>query len=142
MTLPNFWRRAAFSVAESADILDVPIDTLRTWMAREPSGDYLGAKTGNRVHLSGNDVFFYALVRDLTAYGCPTRAAMAAAAGIAELATDELPPEKPIIIRRRARSTEFVDSDDAKHSVAVIPPRALAEEIIERCAAVYKTEAS
>ncbi len=144
MTLPPFWRRAAFSVAEAADILDVPIDTLRTWHAREPSGDFLGAKTGHRVFLSGNDIYFYALVRDFTAYGCPTRAAMGAAAGIARFATDDLPPEKHVVIRRRSSSTEFAHTNDPNldHSVAVIPPRSLAQEIIERCAATYETEAA
>ena len=62
MTLPNYWRRAAFSVAGPPTFSTYP-DTLRTWMAREPTGDFLGAKTGHRVFVSGNDVFFYALVR-------------------------------------------------------------------------------
>lgn len=143
MTLPSYWRQAAFSVAESAQILSVPEDTLRTWMAREPSGEYLGTRTGGRVFLSGNDLFFYALVREFTAYGVAVRSAMGAAAGIASFAIDALPPEKYIIIRRRVGVSEFEQTnapDLDLRPAAVIPIRKLAEVLIERAAETYTME--
>ena len=141
MTLPVFWRQAAFSVAESAEILSVPEDTLRTWMAREPSGDYLGARTGGRVFLSGNDLYFYILLRDFSGFGVPVRLAMGAAAGIASCAEDALPPDKFIIIRKQVGAAQFEQADEVDVSdrpAAVIPLRRQAEVLIERCAAVYK----
>ncbi|MCZ7977420.1 hypothetical protein O9X80_23245 [Agrobacterium salinitolerans] len=139
MNLPVFWRQATFSVAESAEILSVPEDTLRTWMAREPSGEFLGARTGGRVFLSGNDLYFYSLLRDFSGFGVPIRPAMGAAAGIAEFSGTALPPEKFIIIRKRIGSTHFEQTDDVDVSdrpAAVIPLRRQAEVLIDRCTAI------
>lgn len=143
MTLPSFWRRAAFSVAEAAHILLVPEDTLRTWMAREPSGEYIGARERGRVFLSGNDLFFYALVREFTAYGVAVRIAMFTAAGIASFSVDALPPEKYIVIRRRVGVSDFERTNDPDldaRPVCVIPLHKLAEVLIERAEATYFKE--
>lgn len=140
MTLPSFWRRAAFSVAEAADILAVPEDTLRTWMAREPSGDFLGLRQGGRVFLSGNDIYFYALVREFTTYGVAVRIAMLTAAPIAEFSTHDLPPEKYIIIRRRVGVSEFEQTSEPDletRPAVVIPLRKLAEVLIDRASGIY-----
>ncbi|WP_157952806.1 hypothetical protein [Agrobacterium pusense] len=140
MNLPVWWRQAAFSVVESADILSVPEDTLRTWMAREPSGDYLGARTGGRVYLSGNDLYFYSLLREFSGFGVGIRSAMGAAAGIATYAETILPPDKYIIIRKQVGIAQFEQTDEIDVSdrpAAVIPLLRLAEVLIDRCASVY-----
>lgn len=140
MNLPVWWRQATFSVAESAEILSVPEDTLRTWMAREPSGDYLGARTGGRVYLSGNDLYFYSLLREFSGFGVGIRSAMGAAAGIATYAETILPPDKYIIIRKQVGIAQFEQTDDIDVSdrpAAVIPLLRLAEVLIERCNSIY-----
>lgn len=143
MTLPSFWRQAAFSVAESAEILCVPEDTLRTWMAREPTAQYIGAKTGGRVFLSGNDLYFYALVREFAAYGVPIRTAMHCADGIASFSTHDLPPEKYIVVRNRGPISNFEQTNEPvidDRPALVIPLRKLATVLIERCTEVYVLE--
>ena len=143
MTLPSFWRQAAFSVAESAEILDVPEDTLRTWMAREPTAQYIGSKTGGRVFLSGQDIYFYALVREFAAYGVPIRTAMLCADGIASASTHDLPPEKYIIVRNSGAVSNFKQTNDPTvddRPALVIPLRVLASTLIERCTATYTRE--
>jgi hypothetical protein len=145
MMLPSWWRRPAFGVAEAAGILCVPEDTLRTWMAREPTGQYIGARTGGRVYLSGKDIYFYSLVREFTAYGVAVRTSMHVADGIASFSGDAMPPDKFIVIRRRSTVSEFEQTDNPdleSRPATVIPLRKLAEVMIERAGGVYATEAA
>ncbi|MDW9645448.1 hypothetical protein GOB48_27160 [Sinorhizobium meliloti] len=144
MTLPSYWRQATFSVVESARLLDVPEDTLRTWMARVPFNDFMGAKTGGRIFMSGHDIYFWALVRDLSAYGVGLRTAMLSVHPIANAATHALPNVEKLVVRKTAPDVwdfELVDDPEFTSSSAlVIPLRALAIGVIGRGAVVYATE--
>ena len=145
MTLPSFWRQAAFSVVESARLLDVPEDTLRTWMARVPFNDHLGVKNGGRIFLSGHDLFFWSLVRDLSAYGVGLRTAMLSVQAIANAAAHALPNIEMMVVRKTAPDVwgfELVDDPEFTSSSAlVIPLRALAISVIARGGVIYATEA-
>ncbi|MDL2409970.1 hypothetical protein PY650_31010 [Rhizobium calliandrae] len=144
MTLPSYWRQAAFSVVESADLLRVPEDTLRTWMARCPFDDFLGTRTAGRIFLSGLDLYFWSLVRDLSAFGVGLRVAMSSVRALAEAATSEMPAAQMLVIRKRGPGVwDFEMVDDPEFNAAsalIIPLRALAVDLIERAAAVYATE--
>lgn len=145
MTLPSFWRQAAFSVVESARIINVPEDTLRTWMARCPYNDFLGAKTGGRIFLSGHDLYFWSLVRDLAAFGVGIRTVMMAVQPIANEAADRLPNIEKLVVRKTApdvwRFERVDDPEFTESSAAVIPLRTLAIGVIGRAGVVYATEA-
>lgn len=146
MNLPSFWRQAAFSVAESADILAVPEDTLRTWMARCPFNDYMGTKTGGRIFLSGAELFFWAVVRDLSGYGVGLRVAMHSASPLAENASQFLPNIERLVVRKTAPDVwNFELTDDPQFeltSALVIPLRALALNIIGRGGVIYMQESA
>lgn len=146
MTLPSYWRQAAFSVVESATILGVPEDTLRTWMARCPFNDFMGAKTNNRIFFSGSDLFFWSVVRDLSAYGVGLRVAMHSVQAIANSAAYALPNVELLVVRKTAPDVwnfEIIDDPDFTSSSAlVIPLRALAIGIIGRGAVVHAEEAA
>lgn len=145
MNLPSFWRRASFAVSEAADLLGLPEFTLRTWMARAPFNDFLGAKIGHRVFLSAQDMYFYLLVREMTRFGVPVRAAMHEARDIADAMDEALPNGERLVIRHGAGSHSFEiinDLDFTTDSGAILPLRSLAVGLIERAAVVYLEEAS
>lgn len=146
MNLPPFWRQASFAVAEAAELLGVPEMTLRTWLARAPFNDFLGAKTGGRIFLSGHDIFFWALVRDLAGFGVSVRLSMLSAQSFADAARYDLPADERLIVRKSGPeqwSFEIVDEYDlGAISALVIPMRALAINLIERAAVVYANEAN
>ena len=143
MTLPRFWRRGSFSVVETADLVGVTAETLRTWLARAPLPDFLGVKTAGRIWLSGLDAFYYSLVRELTAYGVPVRTAMLAAATHANDCDDRLPREEYLVVRIDGDSINFrltnIRPDDDRPAL-VLPIRAIAAQLIDRAAAVYVEE--
>lgn len=145
MTLPSFWRQAAFSVVEAARIIEVPEDTLRTWMGRCPYNDFMGLKTGGRIFLSGHDLYFWSLIRDLAFFGVGIRVAMLSVQNIASEAAHRLPNVEKLVIRKLGTDEwqfEIVDDPDfVERSALVIPLRSLAISIIGRGAAVYATEA-
>jgi len=146
MHLPPFWRQACFSVAESAELLGVPEMTLRTWLARAPFNDFLGAKHGGRVFLSGNDIWFYLLVKQFTTYGVPVRTAMYAAHGYADATMDTIPADERLAVRRRDEgkwSFEMVDDPNfGTETCLVVPLWQTMLDLIERAAAVYAKEAN
>ncbi|MEQ1406147.1 hypothetical protein ABK249_14495 [Neorhizobium sp. Rsf11] len=141
MTLPSLWRQAAFSVAESADLLRVPEDTLRTWMARCPFNDFMGSKTGGRIFLSGNDLYFWSIVRDLSAFGVGLRIAMLSVQPIANEAAYDLPGGDLLVVQMKERgvwSFERTASPDVTcASSVIIPLHEVAIDLIGRAAAVY-----
>lgn len=142
MTLPAFWRRPSFSVAETADLVGVSEVTLRTWLTRATHGDFLGTKTANRIFFSGREVFYYLLVAQLAAYGVPIRTALFAAA---EHATHDLPGDEWLIVKTAGDVTNFELAEDIPATAApalILPLRALALDLIERAAAVYVTVGS
>ena len=143
MELPIYWRRASFTVPEIANLIGVPNATLRSYMVRSPTNDFMGAKTGGRLYLSLNDGFYYALVAQLSAYGVPSRSAMHAAAGIANQCDDELPREDFLVVRTNGGVTEFSltsvrPADD--RPALVLPIYALAEVLIADGRDVYAAE--
>lgn len=143
MNLPLFWRRASYTVAEAAEILCLPQDTLRTWMAREPTGDFLGTKNGGRISLSGNDLFFYGLLSQLTEYGVPVRTAMHTTHSIVKFCTDRLPVEKFLVVQKYATFFNFSLTDDVdigERTSLVIPLQTYAARLIDKCAEVYVNE--
>jgi len=147
MHLPSFWRRACFSVSEAAELIGVPEMTLRTWLARAPFNDFLGAKTGGRVFLSGNDCFFYLLVKQFTTYGVPVRTAMYAAHGYADATMDTIPADERLVVRRAGDGKWTFEAahsapDVGAETALVVPLLQTMLKLIERAAAVYSTEAS
>lgn len=144
MKLPSFWRQAAFSVVESARLLAVPEDTLRTWMARVPFNDFMGAKTGGRIFLSAHDLYFWSIVRDMSAYGVGLRVAMHSAQTIADAARYDMPNDERLVVRKTAPDVWhfeiFADPDVSAASALVIPLRAMAHNLIGSAAVVYAGE--
>lgn len=141
MQLPTFWRRASFTVAESAALIGVTEDALRGWLARNTFNDFNGAKTGYRLYFSALDCFYYLLIKHFTAFGVPVRTAMLAATGYANEATDDLPDNSYLVIRHGGvGKTEFESTLDPTFSAepaAIIPMRALAEDLIAAAAVVH-----
>lgn len=140
MTLPTFWRRASFSVAETAEMIGVTEETLRTWLARNVISDFNGAKTGGRIWLSALDAFYFLLVRDFTGYGVPVRTAMLVAAGYANNASDALPGEH-LVVRKAGDGKHTFELTYAPNvdeaATLVIPMHRLATDLIDRAARVY-----
>ncbi|SCB41719.1 hypothetical protein [Rhizobium multihospitium] len=145
MTLPIFWRRADFSVAETADIVDVPEDTLRGWLARNLVPEFTGVKSGSRLWFSAHDALYFAILRELTAYGVSVRPAMREAGSIANNTADGELDHEYMIVRTNGAATDFEMTDavviDDKPG-AVIPLRGVLERVLDRAAAVHATEAS
>ncbi|PWL19267.1 hypothetical protein DKP76_01520 [Falsochrobactrum shanghaiense] len=109
-------------------------------MAREPSGDFAGAKTGGRVFLSGADLFFYSLIREFTAYGVAVRTAMGEAGKIANDSLYEMPAQKYVAIRRRVGFSEFELTDAPNlddRPVAIIPIKQMMHMLIQRVEGAY-----
>lgn len=143
MTLPVFWRRASFSVAEAAGIAAVSEEQLRGWLARNPSNTFAGAKVGSRLFFSGQDIFYYRLVRELTRFGVSVRVAFRTAEIVADATDDELPVEKFLIATEYGALHDFRHTDEPDidyRTSLVIPVRRLAEIAIERARAVFATE--
>jgi hypothetical protein len=143
MTLPAFWVRPSFSVAESAEIIGVSEAALRTWLARS-TADRTGTKTEGRLWLSGADCFFYALVRNLTDIGVGVRVAMQAAEPL--VPDDDLPSHAYVIVTRDGGTTGFELADDVPAveatAVTVVPIRNMARDLIERAGVIHATEAT
>jgi len=138
MPLPTFWHRATFSVVEVADLIGVPEDTLRTWLMRTPMNDFLGVRDGGRVWLSGQDAFFYLLVKHLSAGGVPVRTAMYAAAGYANDLEDSLPDEMLVVRTAGGKTTfELTFAPDLSKPALVLPLHELASDLIDRAARFY-----
>ncbi len=140
MTLPKFWRGASFTVADAAELIGVTTVTLRTWLARAPAPDFLGAKMAGRLYLSAMDCFHYALVRELTAYGVPVRAAMLEAGTLANQCGENLPNAEYMTVRTRAGNSEFhltnMSPDDGD-PVLILPIRAIAVQLIDKAAQMH-----
>ena len=145
MTMPTFWRRATFSVAETAEIIGGTEDGLRAWIARNPINDFGGAKTGGRLWLSGMDGFYYLLVQALSLHGVPVRTAMLMAATIANDAEDGQPRHRYLLARVRGKKVEFHHTDNVDaltETGLIVPLHELLATHIDRCAAAYVKEAS
>lgn len=137
--MPEFYRRASFSVAETADLVAVSEDTLRTWLARNVSNDFNGAKTGNRLWLSGLDAFYYCILREMIAFGVPVRTAMYSAEPIANAATYAPPVEEYLLVRVRGGITDIEVCDSPNitdRPTLVIPLRKMWETLLERAAVI------
>jgi len=144
MTLPTFWRRASFTVSESAALTGATEDALRGWLARNINNDFNGAKTGHRLYLSAQDCFYYLLVRHLTHFGVPVRTAMYASAERANGAEYELPRDEFLVVRTDGSTTNFNLTSDPEFgkTTLVLPLRAIALDLLEAAAVVYATEES
>ncbi|UYQ70659.1 hypothetical protein OF122_11295 [Pelagibacterium flavum] len=145
MTLPQYWRRASFTVPEIAKLIGTVDATLRSYMVRTPVDDFMGAKTGGRIYLSVQDAFYYFLVSELSAYGVPSRAAMYAAADIANQCDDHLPREELLVVRISGGASKFHLTNERPTDdkpALVLPIRALAEVLIEDAKAIYASEAA
>ncbi|WP_028748016.1 hypothetical protein [Rhizobium mesoamericanum] len=145
--IPAFYRQACFAVSETAGIAEVSEDTLRTWMARNVT-DYTGQrKDGRRLWFSAHDAYFFALLRDISAYGVSIRVAMYNAARLADDAID-IPPicDEVLVVRTEGdvsgfqliSRTEMVEVDKAS---LYIPLRQVWQRVMERAAATYASEA-
>lgn len=144
MNLPTFWRRASFTVSESAALTGASEDALRGWLARNISNDFNGAKTGHRLYLSAQDCYYYLVLRHLTQFGVPVRTAMFTAAQQANFAEEALPGDEFLVVRTDGTTTEFsvTDSPEFGKTTLVLPLRALALDLLEAAAKVYATEES
>lgn len=143
--LPSFWRRASFSVSETADLIGVTEETLRTWLARNVTNDFSGAKTGGRIFLSANDAYYFLLVRDFTGFGVSVRVAMLAAQQHAEEVGDCLPSEDFVLVRYEngKASFELTNSPEFhERPTLVVPLRQSMLHLIDRAAEVYVREAA
>jgi hypothetical protein len=143
MTLPTFWRRAAFTVAESASLIGVSEDALRAWLARNVSNDFTGRKTGSRLYLSGVDAFYYLLVRHLAAFGVPVRTAMFTAERIAVSCDDAMPWSDFLLVRVDDQVTNFEHTNDPAFDgqpTLVLPLTRLMTDLIARAAVVYAAD--
>jgi hypothetical protein len=140
MTLPEFWRRPSFSVAECAELAGATEVTLRSWLARAPLGDFLGEKTSGRIFFSCREVFYWSLVAHLSKYGVPIRTALFSAT---QHATDSLPLDRWLIVKTAGDVTDFSLAEDIPDIYApalILPLRALAISLIGRASTVYATD--
>jgi hypothetical protein len=143
MNLPPFWRRASFSVAETAEIIGVNEDCLRGWLARLPTNDFAGLKQANRVWLSGQDAFFFAMLSTFTIWGLPVREAMQRAGDLVN-DMDDGPTVSAVTVTSSAGAKHFepwVLEEYGPTPRLVIPVDELFRDHLERCAAVYDREA-
>lgn len=145
MPLPDFWRRPSFSVSEVAELVGTLETTLRVWLHRSPNCTHLGRRDGRRVLLSGQDVFHWYLVNELTSYGVPFQSATFAAADVARQAADQLPTDRFLVVRTAGGVSEFTltsDEPNLDRPALVLPIRGLAEVLIDDAKAVYLTAAT
>ena len=143
MTLPNFWRRAAFTVAETAQLIGVSEDSLRAWLARNVSNDFNGRKTGSRLYLSGVDAFYFLLVRHLAAFGVPIRSAMFTAERIGVSVDDAMPYSDFLLVRVDGQVANFEHTNEPAFDgqpTLVLPLTRLMTDLIERAAVVYSAD--
>lgn len=142
MELPSFWRRAAFTVAETAALIHVSEDTLRTWLARNVANDFSGVKEGGRIRMSAQDAFYFLLVRDFTGFGVPVKTAMLTATFQAQEVSRDLPLDPFLLVRANGASWTFELTDAPEFGAAtlVIPLRQSMLDLIDRAAAVYARE--
>lgn len=142
MKLPTFWRRASFTVSESAALTGATEDALRGWLARNIANDFNGAKTGHRLYLSGQDCFYYLILRHLTQFGVPVRTAMFAASQQANFAEERLPGHEFLVVRTDGQTTNFSLTSDPEFgkTTLVLPLRALALDLLDAAAVLYATE--
>ena len=126
-------------MAESAALIGASEVALRTWLARNISTDYNGAKTGSRLYLSGRDCFYFLLVRHLTHFGVPVRTAMYAAAEHVDATEDELPSEDFLVVRTDGATTTFslTTRPEFGETTLILPLRTLAEDLIAAATVVY-----
>jgi hypothetical protein len=145
MQLPTFWRRASFTVAESAALVGVTEDALRGWLARNTFNDFNGAKTGYRLYLSALDCYYYLLVKQFTQFGVPVRTAMFAATQYANEAAYDWPDHNFLVVRTDGSETDFKLTEKPEfdgQTTLVVPLRALAQDLLEAAAIIYATEES
>jgi hypothetical protein len=120
-------------------------DRVRPWLARNVSNDFNGAKVGNRLWLSGNDAFYYCILRELIAFGVPVRTAMYSAEPIANAATYAPPVEEYLLVRTRGGTTDIEVSDSpniSERPTLVIPLRKMWERLLDRAAEINATDVS
>lgn len=146
--MAKFHLAASFSVLEAAAIIDVPEDTLRTWHARNPT-KYLGEKQGHRVWFSALEIYFYAIVRDLTAFGVPVRTAMYEAARLADDADESNGPlrDEAIVVRTKGGVTNIENvttgtAGNVKESSLFVPLRALWDGVTTKARDIFAKAAA
>lgn len=146
--MAKFHLAASFSVAEAAEIANVPEDTFRTWHARNPT-KYLGVKQGHRVWFSALDIFFYSIVRDLTAYGVGVRVAMYNAARFAdEIGESDGPIRDEILLVRTdaGKTTLQLCTHSAAFSITqsslYVPLRPIWDDIIKQAREAFAKAAT
>lgn len=145
MTTPTFWRRATFSVAETAEMIGASEAQLRTWIARNPCNDFNGAKTNGRLWLSGCDGFYYLIVGALVGFGVPVRTAMFTAAQIATEAFEGRPLHRFLTVAIKDSVSRFstTDAPDVDNNPALLLPlHDLHRDHMERCAEANARDAS
>ena len=117
----------------------MPEANLRAWLARCPIPERLGRKMGPRLWLSASDAFYYLLVRDLTDLGVGVRSAMLMAETL--VPADDLPAHRYLIITRSGEKTTLASVDEPRlqvgRTVAVMPIRDLAKDVLDRAAVVH-----
>lgn len=144
MTLPRFWRRASFSVDETAEIIGVSSDCLRGWLARLPTNDFAGLKQDGRIWLSGQDAFFFLLVATLTVWGIPVRDAFREAGKLVEDLDDGIDESTYIAVTSRAGEWHFEPwalEEYGPTPTLIIPMHELYSQHIEQCARIDKPRA-
>lgn len=135
MSPPPFWRRASFSVDETADIIGVSRDCMRGWLARLPFNDFAGLKRDGRIWLSGQDAFYFLLVSVLTMWGVPVRVAFQEAGAIVD-EMDDGPQFGKLVVTSREGERHFepwVFEEYGPTPTLIIPIRDLYEGHLERC---------
>ena len=145
MTTPTFWRRATFSVAETAEMIGATEDGLRTWIARNPMNDFNGAKTNGRLWLSGCDGFYYRLVFVLSSFGVPVRTSMYAAAQIASDAYEGKPDFKYLTVTVDDGTTNLHRTDAptvCNAASLVLPLHDLFRQHLDLCAEANARDAA
>lgn len=143
MNLPTYWRRASFTVPESAALIGASEDALRGWLARNTINDFNGAKTGHRLYLSALDCYYYLLVRHLTTFGVPVKTAMLASSQYANEAIYGWPDHEFLVVRTDGVKTDFSLTGSPEfnaRTTLVLPLRALAQDLVDDAAKVYSAE--
>ncbi|MBB6299419.1 hypothetical protein [Rhizobium leucaenae] len=134
-------------MSETADIAEVTEDTFRTWLARNVS-EYVGRKDGHRLWFSAHEAYYFALVRDLTAYGVSVRIAMFNASRLADEAIDFSPiRDEVLVVRRDGEKTEFrllsrCEMAEVDRASLFMPLAKIWQRVIDRAAIHYACEAA
>lgn len=147
MKPPGFYRQACFSVAEAASILEIQEDLFRAWHARSCT-KYVGVKTGHRLWFSAHDLYFFALARDMIAFGVPVRTAMFQA----EILADETETYAPIrdealVVNLAGDKTEMRRMSsyclgDIAASHLHMPLATIWQRVVDRAAEAFAKEAA